>query len=83
MALRLVFWRALRRSPPRGGFERPLWCGAFPVLAGIRAGDQYELLDSNDLGEMALATPALIGDRLILRTANHLYSIRNTPGDKR
>ena len=44
----------------------------------IRAGDKYELLNSNDLGEMALATPALIGDRLILRTENHLYSIRNT-----
>jgi outer membrane protein assembly factor BamB len=45
----------------------------------IRAGDQYELLGANDLGEMALATPALIGDRLILRTENHLYSIRNRP----
>jgi outer membrane protein assembly factor BamB len=45
----------------------------------IRAGDKYELLDSNDLGEMALATPALISDRLILRTENHLYSIRNIP----
>ena len=45
----------------------------------IRAGDKYELLDSNDLDEMALATPALIGDRLILRTQNHLYSFRNKP----
>jgi hypothetical protein len=25
----------------------------------------------------ALATPALIGERLILRTEKHLYSIRN------
>jgi outer membrane protein assembly factor BamB len=49
----------------------------------IRAGDKYELLDSNDLGEMALATPALIADRLILRTENHLYSIRNTPSSRR
>jgi outer membrane protein assembly factor BamB len=49
----------------------------------IRAGDKYELLDSNDLGEMALATPALVGDRLILRTENHLYSIRNTPSNRR
>jgi outer membrane protein assembly factor BamB len=49
----------------------------------IRAGQKYELLDSNDLGEMALATPALIGDRLILRTQNHLYSIRNGPRDSR
>ncbi len=44
--------------------------------AVIRAGEKYELLDTNDLGEMALATPALIGDRLILRTDKHLYSIR-------
>jgi outer membrane protein assembly factor BamB len=49
----------------------------------IRAGDKYELLDSNDLDEMALATPALIGDRLILRTENHLYSIRNKPKSAR
>jgi outer membrane protein assembly factor BamB len=49
----------------------------------IRAGDKYELLASNDLGEMALATPALIGDRLILRTENHLYSIRNKPNNHR
>ena len=49
----------------------------------IRAGDTYELLGSNDLGEMALATPALIGDRLILRTENHLYSIRNKPSNRR
>ena len=48
----------------------------------ILAGDKYELLDTNDLGEMALATPALIGDRLILRTAKHLFSIRNAPGGK-
>jgi outer membrane protein assembly factor BamB len=47
----------------------------------IRAGDKYELLDSNDLDEMALSTPALIGDRLILRTENHLYSIRNKPNN--
>jgi outer membrane protein assembly factor BamB len=46
----------------------------------IRAGDKYELLDSNDLEEMTLATPALIGERLIVRTENHLYSIRNSPG---
>jgi len=45
----------------------------------IRAGEKYELLDSNDLEEMALATPAFSGDRLILRTENHLYSIRNRP----
>jgi hypothetical protein len=43
----------------------------------LRAGEKFEQLDTNDLGEMALATPAMIGDRLILRTDKHLYSIRN------
>jgi outer membrane protein assembly factor BamB len=46
----------------------------------IRAGDKFELVGSNDLAEMALATPALIGDRLILRTEKHLYSIRDRAG---
>ena len=45
----------------------------------IRAGDKYELLGSSDLSEMALATPAITVDRLILRTENHLYAIRNMP----
>ncbi len=45
----------------------------------IRAGDKFELLGSNDLGEMTLATPALVGDRLVMRTEKHLYSIRNIP----
>jgi outer membrane protein assembly factor BamB len=49
----------------------------------IRAGDKYELLDSSDLGEMALATPALVGDRVILRTEGHLYSIRNLARNRR
>jgi outer membrane protein assembly factor BamB len=48
----------------------------------IRAGDKFELLGSNDLGEMALATPALVGDRLILRTEKQLYSIRNRNGGR-
>lgn len=43
----------------------------------VRAGDKFELIGSNDLGEMALATPAIVGDRLILRTEKQIYSIRN------
>jgi outer membrane protein assembly factor BamB len=42
----------------------------------IAAGDKYELLKVNDLGEMALSTPALVGDRLLLRTQTRMYSIR-------
>jgi len=29
------------------------------------------------LDEMALATPAIVGDRLVIRTETRLYSIRN------
>jgi len=42
----------------------------------IAAGEKYELLKVNDLDEFALATPALVGDRLLLRTETRLYSIR-------
>lgn len=44
----------------------------------IRAGDKFELLHTNRLAddEMCMATPALAGDRLLLRTAAGLYSIR-------
>ena len=42
----------------------------------IAAGEKYELLKVNDLDEFALATPALVNDRLLLRTETQLYSIR-------
>ena len=42
----------------------------------ISAGEKYELLKVNDLEEFALATPALVGERLLLRTESLLYSIR-------
>jgi hypothetical protein len=30
----------------------------------------------NPLGELALATPAIVGERLLIRTETRLYSIR-------
>jgi hypothetical protein len=43
----------------------------------FKAGDQYELVGRNRLGveEMAMATPALAGDQLLVRTGDYLYSI--------
>lgn len=41
------------------------------------AGDEYRLLGVNSLDEFAMATPAMVGDRLLIRTQSHLYSIRN------
>jgi len=44
----------------------------------LRAGDKFELLHTNKLAadDMCMATPALVGDRLLLRTAARLYCIQ-------
>jgi len=41
------------------------------------AGDEYKLLHVNSLDDLVMATPAIVDDRLLLRTAKRLYSIRN------
>ncbi len=41
----------------------------------IRAGPKYELLAKNSLGEMTMASPAIVGSSLIVRTAAALYRI--------
>lgn len=42
----------------------------------FQAGPQYKLIDKNSLGEMCMATPALAGDSLLIRTASRLYCLR-------
>jgi len=46
----------------------------------FRAGDKFELLHTNKLAgdDMCMATPALVGDRLLIRTAARLYCIRGS-----
>jgi outer membrane protein assembly factor BamB len=46
----------------------------------LRAGKTFELLRTNKLAgdDMCMATPALSGDRLLIRTSARLYCIRNT-----
>tara|TARA_Y100000758_G_scaffold21231_1_gene14575 strand:+ start:62 stop:289 length:228 start_codon:yes stop_codon:yes gene_type:complete len=48
----------------------------------LRAGPQFEVLDINSLDEMAMASPAIVGDRLIIRTRSKVYSIRKPAGDR-
>ena len=43
----------------------------------IKAGEEFELLGINALNEFVLATPAIVDDRLLLRTQSKLYSIRS------
>ncbi len=44
----------------------------------MAAKDEFEILHTNPLGEneTALATPAIVGDRLLIRTADNVYCIR-------
>jgi outer membrane protein assembly factor BamB len=49
----------------------------------LRAGSTFELLHTNTLTEddMCMATPALAGDRLLIRTAGRLYCIQSKRPD--
>jgi outer membrane protein assembly factor BamB len=44
----------------------------------LSAGDEFKLLHSNRLAEddMGMATPAIVGDRLLLRTSARIYCIK-------
>jgi len=42
----------------------------------VSTGEEFKLLHVNALDDFTLASPALVGDRLLLRTEHRLYSIR-------
>jgi outer membrane protein assembly factor BamB len=47
----------------------------------VQAGDKFELLGTNKLADddMCMATPALVGDRLLIRSSARIYCIRKGP----
>ena len=49
------------------------------VCSVIKAGDSLEVLHTNSLAEddLTLSTPAIAGDRLLIRTDKRVYCIRN------
>ncbi len=44
----------------------------------IAAGKEFEILHENHLAEddMCMATPAIVGDKLLIRTSTRLYCIQ-------
>ena len=44
----------------------------------FQAGPEYKLLHKNSLEEMCMATPALAGDRLLIRTLMRVYCLRES-----
>ena len=73
------------RIKPGSGFTASPWAynGRVFLLGEdgdtfvVRAGPDFELLGTNSLNEMALATPAVVRGSLILRTQSKLYRISN------
>jgi outer membrane protein assembly factor BamB len=49
------------------------------LVVVVRAGRKFEVLATNDMGEVCMATPALSGDLLLVRTKTHLYALGNRP----
>jgi outer membrane protein assembly factor BamB len=73
-----------RVSPDAAGFSAsPVAAAGRIYLASedgdlfvIKAGRQFELLAANSMGEICMATPAVSGDLLVVRTQRHLVGIR-------
>ena len=74
---RLPNGRAFTSSP--WAYNGKLFCvNENGVTYVLKAGDKYELLHTNSLADddMCMATPAIAGDRLIIRTTARVYCIR-------
>jgi putative membrane-bound dehydrogenase-like protein len=65
-------------SSPWAAGDRVFCLNEDGVCFVLRAGDRFELLHTNQLADddMCMATPALAGDRLLIRTSARLYCIR-------
>ncbi len=72
-----------RVSPGAGGFSAsPVAAGGNLYLASedgeifvVSAGEQFQLLATNAMNEVTLATPAIADDMLVLRTRSAVYGI--------
>jgi outer membrane protein assembly factor BamB len=72
-----------RIEPTAGAFTSSPWAynGKIFCLSEdgdtyvIQAGAEYKLVGKNSLGEMCMATPAIAGGSLIIRTSSKLYRI--------
>jgi outer membrane protein assembly factor BamB len=76
-AQRIPDGRAFTSSP--WAYDGKIFClNEDGVTFVMRAGSQFELSHTNTLAEddMCMATPAMVDDRLLIRTATRLYCIQ-------
>ena len=63
-------------------WDGKIFCfGESGEMVVIQAGDEFKRLGQNDLGELIMATPAIAGDRLLIRTAKHLFCLKKSQLD--
>lgn len=78
-----------RRFSPAGSFTASPWAynGKLFFLSEdgltyvVKAGPEFEIIQTNPLDELCLASPSIAGDKLLIRTASKLYCV--TKGAKR
>jgi outer membrane protein assembly factor BamB len=78
-----------RIAPGAGAFTSSPWAynGLVFVLSEdgdtyvIQAGEQWEVVGTNSLDEMAMSTPAIADGKLLLRTRSKLYCLTNSSVD--
>jgi outer membrane protein assembly factor BamB len=70
---------AFRASPLAAG-DKVYFFGKAGVTTVVAAAREFRVLAETDLGEETMASPAVAGGDLFLRTAGHLYRIGNARG---
>jgi outer membrane protein assembly factor BamB len=64
-------------ASPLAAGDRLYFCNHEGACTVIKAADQYEVLATNQLDGGLMASPAVAGKALFLRTSGHLYRIEN------
>jgi outer membrane protein assembly factor BamB len=80
-----------RLDPQGGAFTSSPWAYDGKVFCldeegrtyVVAAGEKFRLIRTNALGDMAMATPAIAGDRLLVRTEKTLFAIREKRSARR
>jgi len=57
------------------------FCSLNGVVIVIQAGDKFEILAQNKIGERIYATPALVDGKIYLRTDKNMYAFTSTKDD--
>lgn len=55
--------------------DRLYFCSERGEVTVVRQGREFELIAGNEMQEIVMATPAISGDRLLIRTVKNLYCI--------